>query len=146
MPIRQKRIGHNGKPFRLKRIDRVKPLPLGDWRHGPQENIEIKYWYSGEPKVIKRNNYLGGKSYGYFSEGRFVLHRSDGPAFTIGKRGHLVSPVFINQWYRHGIELEKDDFDSIEMVNQMKAWELFTPHEIAKLKNAKNRNKTKNLK
>lgn len=139
MPIRRRRVPYNGRPHRKSGFDLVKPLPMGRWNHGTDK--VIIYWHLGEPNVISIKNYTGGKSYGYISEGHFVLHRSNGPAFAVGKNnGFNKQP----EWYRHGIELEKDDFDSIEMVNQMKAWALFTPHEIAKLKNAKKRNKTKN--
>jgi hypothetical protein len=60
----------------------------------------------------------------WYLDGEF--HREDGPAI-----------VYFNgnkDWFLYGRSLDKDDFDSIEMVRSMQAYELFTIQELAKLK------------
>lgn len=65
------------------------------------------------------------------------LHREDGPALINESQG-------IKRWFLKGKELYKNSFKTIEKVNAMQAWELFTPVEIAEMRvRAIETNKTK---
>ena len=55
------------------------------------------------------------------------LHREDGPALINESQG-------IKRWFLKGKELYKNSFKTIEKVNTMQAWELFTPVEIAEMR------------
>lgn len=72
--------------------------------------IGIEYWFlNGEP------------------------HREDGPADIYYKNGKVLEEE--KEWHLNGSELFKKDFTTIEMINSMKAWSLFTPVELIRLKN-----------
>lgn len=58
---------------------------------------------------------------------RGALHRKDGPAIVNEADG-------VRRWFLKGKELSKKSFKNIEMVNEMQAWELFTPVEIAEMR------------
>lgn len=58
------------------------------------------------------------------------LHRVDGPAYIEYKDGRVI----YEQWYLGGEILTKKDFTSIEMIDRMKAYNLFNPIEIARLR------------
>ena len=58
------------------------------------------------------------------------FHREDGPAYIKFKDGEITR----KQWFANGKRLRKEDFTSIEMIDRMKAYSLFTPIEIAKMK------------
>ena len=64
----------------------------------------------------------GGKSWTYNGK----LHREDGHAIEGNNR---------KEWYLYGKQLEKDWFlKNQEQINKMKAWELFEPVELVRLK------------
>jgi len=80
------------------------------------------------------------------------LHRENGPDveynegikewYKDGKRHREDGPAIIwangsKEWYINGKRLKKEDFTSIEMVQQMNAWELFTPKELLEMKDGK---------
>ena len=56
------------------------------------------------------------------------LHRED---------GHAIESPNIKEWYLNDEQLEKDWFlKNPEQINKMKAWELFEPEELVRMKNA----------
>ena len=57
-------------------------------------------------------------------------HRCDGPAVIVYRDGEIVN----EEWWLNGKCLIKEDFTSIEMITRLKAYSLFSPIEIAKLK------------
>ena len=61
----------------------------------------------------------------YFLDGRY--HRIDGHAYE-GIRNN-------KQWWLNGKQLDKDWFlENPDKINEMKAWELFEPEELVRLK------------
>ena len=64
----------------------------------------------------------------YKSPSKF--HRDDGPAIINYKPDGTIKSRY---WYRDGKPLFRD-FTSIEMVNQYKTWDLFTPVELARMR------------
>lgn len=62
-------------------------------------------------------------------EGNF--YREDGPARIRYENGEIAS----QRWWLGKGELLKKDFTTLEMINRMKAWELFTPVEIMRMRN-----------
>ena len=61
---------------------------------------------------------------------RYYRHRENGPAWVTYEDGEIVA----GEWWVNGKRLCKEDFKQAEMVDQLKAYLLFTPIEIARLK------------
>ena len=57
-------------------------------------------------------------------------HREDGPALVKYEDGKVVH----EEWWVNGKELLKENFKSLELVKKLKAYRLFNPIEIARLK------------
>jgi hypothetical protein len=53
-------------------------------------------------------------------------HRDGGPAIVFGNGNRL--------WFFNGQQLSKRNFTSIEMIKRMKAYGLFTPKELIRMK------------
>ena len=58
------------------------------------------------------------------------LHREDGPAYVVCKNQKII----YEEWWLDGAVLSKEDFTSIEMIDRMGAYSLFSPIEIARMK------------
>ena len=58
------------------------------------------------------------------------IHRENGPACVVYEDGRVIH----EEWWVDGKYLNKGDFTSIEMIDRMKAYRLFSPIEIAKMK------------
>ena len=72
----------------------------------------------------------GDKSY-YFN-GRY--HREDGPAFEPDIK-HIHLHTGSNSWFLYGKQLDKEWFlKNPEKINEMKAYELFEPEELVRMK------------
>ena len=59
-----------------------------------------------------------------------LLHRYDGPALIYYKNGEKA----LIRWYINDIELRKTDFTSLETIDRMRAYSLFSPVEIARMR------------
>ena len=59
-----------------------------------------------------------------------IPHRTDDSACIKYEGGKAV----YKQWWVNGIQLTKADFTSIDMIDRMKAYSLFSPIEIAKMR------------
>ena len=122
--------------------------------------IILKEWYSASvPGVRHREDgpaiirYLDNQviEEEWWFEG--WLHREDGPAVVIYKDGKIVEkewwmnhkrhrengPAYIGrddeeEWWLNDKLLSKEDFKSLEMIERMEAYRLFSPIEIAKMK------------
>ena len=57
------------------------------------------------------------------------FHCENGPAWIVYEGDWVIC----KQWFIDGKRLCKEDFTSLEMVNQMQAWELFEPHELMEM-------------
>ena len=58
------------------------------------------------------------------------LHREDGPAWIKYQNGKAV----LEGWWLNNKLLSKEDFTSLDMIVRMKAYKLFSPIEIARLR------------
>lgn len=95
--------------------------------------IEKGWWFKGKshrengPAIIKyRDGVITGEQW-YFNGGR---HRGNGPAWIAYEDGKIVE----RQWWLNGKQLSKRSFKSIEMIDQLKAYSLFTPLEVARIR------------
>ena len=71
--------------------------------------------------------YPSGMTY-YFLNGK--LHREDGPAFIPNEVGY-----YQHEWFLDGMHCDKSFFEkNPARLEKMKAWQLFTPLEIVKLR------------
>ena len=59
-----------------------------------------------------------------------MLHNENGPAWVEYEDGQVIR----EEWWIKDHYLTKENFTSLEMVNRMKAWNLFEPHELAELR------------
>ena len=57
-------------------------------------------------------------------------HRKNGAAWIEYKNGKII----LEEWWVNGKELLKEDFTSVEMIDQLKAYRLFSPIEIARMR------------
>ena len=75
------------------------------------------------PAIIDYENGEVIEEYWYVNN---FLHRKDGPAWIKYRNGKIV----IQEWWVNNRRFSKKDFGSLEMINEMQAWELFEPHEL----------------
>lgn len=95
-----------------------------------------KYWYyDGDyhridgPSEIERDEVSGGRDEYWSIRGKW--HREDGPAIIeYDKDGNVID----EEWYLQDRELSKENFTSVSMINKMKAWSLFTPTELVRMR------------
>ena len=105
----------------IERTDGDKAWWLNGKRHRKDGPADIRY-KSGTKIVNVEFWFLNGEP-----------HREDGPADIYYKNGKVLEEE--KEWHLNGSELFKKDFTTIEMINSMKAWSLFTPVELIRLKN-----------
>ena len=116
---------------------------LGDKLHREDGPAYIRY---RDGKVVSERWFIDNKRHRLndpaviiYEDGKIIaeqwwvtnfLHRENGPAII----SYVNSPHIKKIWYLNGRELFKRDFTSIEMIDRMKAYSLFNPIEIARLK------------
>ena len=88
---------------------------LNDKRHRENGPARIKYRDGG---VIEEEWWIDNK-----------LHRENGPAYIKYQDGKII----YKEWWVEGILLSKEDF-SLEMIVKMRAYSLFSPVEIARMR------------
>ena len=110
--------------------------PAAIWYEGGKI-LEEEWWFEGglhkkdDPAIIRYN-----KDEKITEEQWWVndkRHRANGPAAIIYKDGKTIK----EEWYLNGKPLRKANFTSIAMIDRMKAYSLFSPIEIARMRSSK---------
>lgn len=102
------------------------------------EIIVEQWWINGN------RHRVDGPAYVEYNNGEIIreewwvngkFHREGGPATV----RYVNNRVVYEEWYLDGEILAKKDFTSIEMIDRMRAYKLFTPLEVARMRASKAR-------